>query len=106
MSGINLKKCPFCGANGASVCTKSREPFPWEIMCVACGGSVGYYRTEEQAVAAWNRCPHDGHTCAECANCNAPNGIGQSWCTHHREMVNFDAEACCQLELKDERTTE
>lgn len=70
----NIKSCPFCG--GDSI-TRRRNPDHIMrnkvfVTCTKCKNKTGYYDTEEQAIAAWNKrvdnnndndinyCPHCG----------------------------------------------
>lgn len=47
-----LKPCPFCGGMNLYYA----EGRFYAVECVDCGGKVvGAYRTEEEAVEAWNR---------------------------------------------------
>lgn len=47
-----LKPCPFCG--GMNLYYTARMFYA--VECADCGGKVvGAYRTEEEAVEAWNR---------------------------------------------------
>ena len=50
---VELKLCPFCGSK-AEV-TKWQEG--WFIECKAhrCGGTIGAYKTEAEAIEAWNK---------------------------------------------------
>ena len=48
-----LRNCPFCGGE-ATLWNEYPAYRPWHILC-GCGGRVGYFRTKEEAVAAWNR---------------------------------------------------
>ena len=99
MCELNMKPCPFCGGRATKVCHKNNEPFPWEVACSVCGGSVGYYMAESEAVAAWNRRPHNGHTCGECENLNEGNGKS-AWCPSAREVVAFSDKACSAFVAK------
>lgn len=47
-----LKPCPFCGGMNLYYA----EGMFYAVECADCGGKVvGAYRTEEEAVKAWNR---------------------------------------------------
>ena len=66
-----LKPCPFCGGaarckdnslwervydeGGAVVDVDFTEPCEFWVECQVCNGSGAICRTEEEAVAAWNR---------------------------------------------------
>lgn len=52
MQTNELKPCPFCGCQ-AEV-TKWQEG--WFVECKAqrCGGTIGAYKTEAEAIEAWN----------------------------------------------------
>jgi len=95
-----LRPCPFCG--GEAFVSYIDGEFAVECVDCECGTRYG---KQDEAIAAWNRLPHDGHKCAECVNCNAPDGMDQSWCTHIREMVPFHGEACSAFEPNEERVT-
>jgi hypothetical protein len=79
--GTELKPCPFCGKTNALKLTTAEElanegeddPMPWDhspswaVICDAskplgpggCGASGGFFPTEDDAIAAWNRrAPH------------------------------------------------
>lgn len=55
MSQIELKPCPFCGADEAS--PYLGEPGPGVIKCWAadCGAEMNGFETDEEAAEAWNR---------------------------------------------------
>ena len=73
MDKIELKECPFCGANAVM-----RRRNPDHIMrdksfvcCTKCKNKTAYYNSEEEAAVAWNirvaeliddinYCPHCG----------------------------------------------
>lgn len=131
MSEPKLKPCPFCGGTDVKIvlCDSEgnvrradyeQDPYSgigFMIRHVAdeCPVSnhpydsgdcyVEIYGTRKEAVAAWNRRPHDGHMCCECINCNVPNDMDQSWCTHIREMVPYHGNACSEFEPNSERVT-
>lgn len=57
-----LKKCPFCGGIGTmktryigygSIGLGSHDEY--RVACKECRASSDEYRTEEEAIAAWNR---------------------------------------------------
>lgn len=49
---FELKPCPFCGGMNLYYA----EGMFYAVECADCGGKVvGAYRTEEEAVEAWNR---------------------------------------------------
>lgn len=45
--------CPFCGSTRIQG-RDGEDVFPF-VICEVCGGSCGYCRTREEALAAWNR---------------------------------------------------
>ena len=47
-----LKPCPFCG--GDAEITKWHEGYFVECKKQRCGGTIGAYKTEEEAIEAWN----------------------------------------------------
>ncbi len=53
----SLKVCPFCGHDGEIEYESSEvlDRDNWvHIVCGECGGSSGWYLSDEQAVTAWN----------------------------------------------------
>ena len=48
--GLRLLNCPFCGGRAE---VKGKEG-KW-VVCVDCFSENSYYKTEEEAIAAWNR---------------------------------------------------
>ena len=53
-----LKPCPFCG--GKATLFKHYPAYrPWHIVC-ECGGRVGFFKTKEEAVEAWEMRWSDG----------------------------------------------
>lgn len=49
---IELKPCPFCG--GEAEITKWYEGYFVECREQHCGGTIGAYKTEAEAIEAWN----------------------------------------------------
>ena len=47
-----LLNCPFCG--GDAEITKWHEGYFVECREQRCGGTIGAYKTEEEAIEAWN----------------------------------------------------
>lgn len=58
MSKTNLKPCPKCGGNATVIWEEGEN---YRVECVDCPRHGGLYRTEEEAVAAWNRLPRGGN---------------------------------------------
>ena len=54
-----LKPCPFCG--GDAEITKWHEGYFVECKKQRCGGTIGAYKTEEEAIEAWNTRAKDGN---------------------------------------------
>ncbi len=48
--GKKLKKCPFCGGEAHVVGILTR----W-VVCDECGAELKFFKTEEEAIEAWNR---------------------------------------------------
>lgn len=48
-----LKPCPFCGGEATLLQTFGADR-PYHILCW-CGGRVGWFVTDQEAVDAWNR---------------------------------------------------
>lgn len=56
MSKTKLKCCPFCGCEEvfhADMPTRRRRAY--KIICSHCGAMTGRKKTEEEAIAAWER---------------------------------------------------
>ena len=53
---IELKSCPFCGAEAHLTFSDHSGTF---IQCTNdtgdCGAGLGYHNTDEEAIAAWNK---------------------------------------------------
>lgn len=49
----NLKPCPFCGGE-ATLWQDLGADRQFHILC-GCGGRVGWFEAEEEAIEAWNR---------------------------------------------------
>ena len=50
---MELRPCPFCGGE-ANLYQTFGVDRPYHILC-GCGGRVGWFVTEQEAVDAWNR---------------------------------------------------
>lgn len=51
-----IKPCPFCGGSAKVGHEKYYQPrVSRRIICTVCFSSSGWYRTEEEAIEAWNR---------------------------------------------------
>ena len=46
-----LKACPFCGGSARDI----NQVIGHIILCRFCDARTGFYRTEEEAIEAWNR---------------------------------------------------
>lgn len=60
MDEEKLKPCPVCGSEKATVFmdvfdSRSPEATRFRAMCRSCGLMTAQYRTEAEAIAAWNR---------------------------------------------------
>ena len=49
-----LKPCPFCGGE-AVVDMDDDWYWEWKAYCPVCGCDLGYFKTKEEAIEAWNR---------------------------------------------------
>mgnify|MGYP002624665483 CR=1 FL=1 len=49
-----LNPCPFCGSEELFI-DPGEYRADYMIMCVDCGGRIGYFPSKAQAIAAWNR---------------------------------------------------
>lgn len=96
MSKTNLKPCPKCGGNATVIWEEGEN---YRVECVDCPRHGGLYRTEEEAVAAWNRLPRVRHTCGECRELCGQGRV--KWCTHVMEVVVPTDEACELFDPKD-----
>jgi len=49
--------CPFCGKKGDidTLKYKGGKPVQYRVQCLECKAATGWYGTEEEAWAAWNR---------------------------------------------------
>lgn len=59
----DLKPCPRCGSNGVGInryIFVNDETEDWDVWCDECDLHTAYYKTEEQAVEAWNRMAEEG----------------------------------------------
>jgi Lar family restriction alleviation protein len=68
MAEMILKPCPFCGGEAKPIKhsfwderTQSFSDKTYSIVCCVCSASTyPFYRTEEEAVDAWNRRTDNG----------------------------------------------
>ena len=51
MNEITLRKCPFCGDEGAI----GRHRDNYFVECCKCGSRTWFYKRAEKAAEAWNR---------------------------------------------------
>lgn len=59
MSNAKLRSCPFCSCEEkitAEIPTKRGRRY--QIICSHCGAKTGRKKTEEEAIAAWERRCH------------------------------------------------
>lgn len=57
-TSAELRECPFCGGT-ATVFRQGNSYRQWHILC-ECGGRVGFFLTEQEAIEVWNRRVGDG----------------------------------------------
>ena len=51
-----LKKCPFCGGEGRIVhTTPTSGHSKWFISCNECNADTDFYKTDDEAIEAWNK---------------------------------------------------
>lgn len=49
-----LKPCPFCG--GIAIVDMDEDWYwEWKAFCTKCGCDLGYFKTKEEAIKAWNK---------------------------------------------------
>lgn len=49
-----LKPCPFCG--GIAIVDMDEDWYwEWKVFCPKCGCDIGYFKTKEEAIKAWNK---------------------------------------------------
>lgn len=64
-SVAEIKPCPFCGSEEVHTAINTIDN--WFVMCEGCGASGRDERTEEKAIASWNKRYEDGLTfCRDC----------------------------------------
>ena len=49
-----IQKCPFCGSE-ADVYTTYERYDSYHVKCDRCHARTGWYRTDKEAIKAWNR---------------------------------------------------
>ena len=54
----DLKSCPFCG--GEAYTDSDGWRVWWGVKCADCGRHSEEFRTEKEAIEAWNRRAEDG----------------------------------------------
>ncbi len=52
-----LKPCPFCGEQAFDGIDGIAPDFLYHILCTNCNACQQDYKTEEEAIKAWNRRP-------------------------------------------------
>lgn len=51
-----LKPCPFCGGKAKIRSEKYWQPnVRRNVICTNCFANTGWYKTEDEAIEAWNR---------------------------------------------------
>jgi len=63
MPETKLKPCPFCGGE-ATLIVDSYIKATRIIVCRKCGSRCTIFRTEEEAIAAWNKWAEEKENCA------------------------------------------
>ena len=81
MSKVKLRECPFCG--GEADCWS--EDTNYSVMCRDCKAFGLYYRTEHEAIEAWNR---------RAVELQTPHHIKQYHC-HHMSKVKYEDDGIC-----------
>lgn len=93
---MNLEPCPFCAHSRANA-FYSDDFRQWTVQCGNCPVDIGWYATEAEAVAAWNRRPAlaaavqaEREACAQAAETAyvIDGGVGPTW----RAGTQFGAE--------------
>ena len=57
---MNLKPCPFCGANNAAVQQyQTGRSIRYSVVCKDCWAMTNVYDADNEAIAAWNRRGND-----------------------------------------------
>lgn len=55
-----LKKCPFCGGEAKIRGEKYWQPnVRRNVICTNCFANSGWFKTDEEAIEAWNRRVND-----------------------------------------------
>ena len=49
-----IQRCPFCGSEGDVYTTYERYD-SYHVKCDRCHARTGWYRTDKEAIKAWNR---------------------------------------------------
>lgn len=49
-----LKKCPFCGGEAKALTRSDGYEFTEYVMCGNCEAESGWFKTKDEAIAAWN----------------------------------------------------
>lgn len=65
MSNEKLKPCPFCGSTDIVITQEHGLLSGGYAMCRGCYATTRSSIYTDEAVANWNRRPHDGHKCSE-----------------------------------------
>lgn len=57
---MDLKPCPFCGADDAGMLKAWALNDIYYVQCYTCGCTTALFDTEEKAAEAWNRRVEEG----------------------------------------------
>lgn len=81
---LALTACPFCGNTEPSLFGHLGD---FRVTCPTCAAQVSA-DTPQACAAAWNRRPHDGHTCASCAHI-AHSYSGVAHCHNPHALIDI-----------------
>jgi Lar family restriction alleviation protein len=55
MEKAKIKSCPFCGGKAKNGTEEYGNDYYKVVECKKCGASSGWYDTDNEAIAAWNK---------------------------------------------------